>query len=196
LSRFVLDASVTLCWCFENQATEYTEAIFERLAGGEEASVPFIWPLEVANVLVTAERRKALKLAQVTGFLEELSAWPIQVDTLGVDRAFQHILNTARSYNLSTFDAAYLELAVRRGLPLATLDKDLKKSCPRGWRQDRWGKIGIQVNPLRAGLVNRAEDWPCSSVRDYSGSSSAPVSADRILAVDRILLPADERTRI
>ena len=129
MSRFILDASVTLCWCFENQATQYTEAIFERLAGGEEASVPFIWPLEVANVLLTAERRKALKLAQVTSFLEQLSAWPIQVDTLGVDRAFQQILNAARSHNLSTYDAAYLELAVREGLPLATLDKDLRRAA-------------------------------------------------------------------
>jgi len=129
LSRFILDASVTLCWCFENQATEYSEAIFERLARGEEVSVPFIWPLEVANVLVTAERRKALKLAQVTSFLEELSAWPIQVDTLGVDRAFQQILSTARYYNLSTYDAAYLELAVREGLPLATTDDDLRKAA-------------------------------------------------------------------
>jgi predicted nucleic acid-binding protein len=91
--------------------------------------VPFIWPLEVANVLLTAERRKALKLAQVTSFLEQLSAWPIQVDTLGVDRAFQQILNAARSHNLSTYDAAYLELAVREGLPLATLDKDLRRAA-------------------------------------------------------------------
>ena len=129
MSRFILDASVTLCWCFENQATHYSEAIFEMLAGGEEASVPFIWPLEVANVLLTAERRKALKLAQVTGFLEELSAWPIQVDTPGVGRAFQQILSTARQHNLSTYDAAYLELAIREGLPLATLDNDLRKAA-------------------------------------------------------------------
>jgi predicted nucleic acid-binding protein len=129
LSRFILDASVTLCWCFENQATDYTEAIFERLAGGEEVSVPFIWPVEVANVLVTAERRKVLKVAQVRGFVEELSAWPIQVDTLGVDRAFQQILGTAREHNLSAYDAAYLELAIREGLPLATLDEDLRRAA-------------------------------------------------------------------
>ena len=129
MSRFILDASVTLCWCFENQATDYTEAIFERLAGGEEVSVPFIWPVEVANVLVTAERRKALKVAQVTGFVEELSAWPIRVDTLGVDRAFQQILGTAREHNLSAYDAAYLELAIREGLPLATLDTELRNAA-------------------------------------------------------------------
>ena len=129
MNRFVLDASVTLCWCFENQGTDYTEAIFDRLAGGDEARVPFIWPVEVANVLVIAERRKALKVAKVTGFLEELSAWPIQVDTLGVDRAFQQILSTAREQNLTAYDAAYLELAIREGLPLATLDDHLRKAA-------------------------------------------------------------------
>lgn len=129
MSRFILDASVTLCWCFENQASDYTEAIFERLAGGDEANVPFIWPLEVANVLVISERRRTLTVAQVTGFLEELAAWPIQVDTLGVDRAFQQILTTARQRNLSTYDAAYVELAIREGLPLATLDDDLRKAA-------------------------------------------------------------------
>lgn len=129
MRRFVLDASVTLCWCFENQATKYPEAIFEMLAGGDEAVVPFIWPLEVANVLVTAERRKDLKPAQVTNFTEELSAWPIQVDTLGLDRAFQQILSAARIYRISAYDAAYLELAIREGLPLATLDNDLRKAA-------------------------------------------------------------------
>ncbi len=129
MSRFVLDASVTICWCFENQRTKYSEAIFAMLSSGEEASVPFIWPLEVANVLVTAERRKDLKPAHVTSFTEELSAWPIQVDALGVDRAFQQILSIARLYHLSAYDAAYLELAIREGLPLATLDNDLRKAA-------------------------------------------------------------------
>ncbi|MGA2075823.1 MAG: type II toxin-antitoxin system VapC family toxin [Terriglobia bacterium] len=129
MSHFVLDASVTLCWCFENQATKYTEAIFEMLAGGDEAVVPFIWPLEIANVLVTAERRKDLKAAQVTNFTEELTAWPIQVDTVGLDRAFQQILSAARFYRLSAYDAAYLELAIREGLPLATLDNDLRRAA-------------------------------------------------------------------
>ena len=129
MSSFVLDASVTLRWCFENQVTEYSEAIFEMLAAGEEAAVPFVWPLEVANVLVTAERKKALKPARVTTFIEELSAWPIQVDALGLDRVFQQILSTARTYRLSAYDAAYLELATREGLPLATLDNDLRRAA-------------------------------------------------------------------
>lgn len=129
MSRFVLDASVTLCWCFENQATAYTEDLLDRMAAGDEASVPFVWPLEIANALVRAERRKTLKVAQVTGFLSELSAWPIQVDTAGVGRTFQEILSVARLQNLSAYDAAYLELAIREGLPLATLDDELRKAA-------------------------------------------------------------------
>lgn len=129
MSRFVLDASVTLCWCFESQATDYSDAIFERMAAGDEASVPFVWPIEVVNALVRAERRKALKVAQVAGFLEELSAWPIQVDTVGVARAFHQILGSARELYLSAYDATYLELAIREGIPLATLDNGLRKAA-------------------------------------------------------------------
>ena len=129
MTRFVLDASVTLCWCFENQATDYSEAMFERLAAGDGVSVPFIWPLEVVNALVRAERKKSLKAAQVTGFLEELSAWPIHVDTHGVDRAFHEILSAARQQRLSAYDAAYLELAMREGLTLATQDAELKAAA-------------------------------------------------------------------
>jgi len=129
LSRFVLDASVALCWCFENQATDYSEAIFERMAAGGEASVPFVWPVEMVNALLRAERRKTVQVAQVAGFLEELSAWPIHVDTVGVGRAFDQILSVARQQNLSAYDAAYLELAIREGLPLATLDGDLRKAA-------------------------------------------------------------------
>ena len=127
MTRFVLDASVTLCWCFENQATRYTEDIFERMAA--EPSVPFIWPLEVANSLLSVERRKTLNVAQVTGFLEELSAWSIEVDTLGVGRAFHQVLSTARQHHLTAYDAAYLELAIREGLSLTTLDADLRRAA-------------------------------------------------------------------
>jgi len=129
LSRFVLDASVTLCWCFEDQVTAYSEALLDRMAAGDEASVPFVWPLELASALVRAERKKTLKVAQVTGFVDELSAWPIEVDTAGVDRTFQETLNLARLQNLSAYDAAYLELAIRKGLPLATLDEELRKAA-------------------------------------------------------------------
>lgn len=129
MSSFVLDASVTLCWCFENQSNRYTEAILERMAEGDEATVPFVWPLEVGNALLRSERKKTLETAQLNGFLEELTAWPITVDTVGVDRAFHQILAVARHQNLSTYDAPYLELAMRTGLPLATTDHELRSAA-------------------------------------------------------------------
>jgi predicted nucleic acid-binding protein len=131
LSRFVLDASVTLCWCLENQATSYTEGIFQMMAGGAEAYVPLIWPLEMANVLTLAERRKALTIAQTTSFLRELQQWPIHVDSAGLDRVVHQILAATRTHKLSAYDAAYLELALREALPLATLDKDLSAAAKR-----------------------------------------------------------------
>jgi predicted nucleic acid-binding protein len=85
--------------------------------------------LEVSNALLRAERRKALRTAQLNGFLEQLSAWPIQVDTVGVGRAFHQILGVARQQNLSAYDASYLELAIREGLPLVTADEKLRNAA-------------------------------------------------------------------
>jgi len=127
--------------CVENQATGYTEDIFERMAAGDEASVPFIWPLEVANSLLRAERRKALKVAQVAGFREELSAWSVEVDTFGVGRAFHQILSAARQHHLSAYDAAYLELAIREGLAPCHTGRRFEKGGSLGGRQDRRGKM-------------------------------------------------------
>jgi len=127
--------------CVENQATGYTEDIFERMAAGEEASVPFIWPLEVANSLLRAERRKALKVAQVAGFREELSAWSIEVDTFGVGRAFHQILSAFRQHHLSAYDAAYLELAIREGLAACHAGRRFEKGGSLDGRQDRRGKM-------------------------------------------------------
>ncbi|HEY6292556.1 MAG TPA: type II toxin-antitoxin system VapC family toxin [Terriglobia bacterium] len=129
MTCFVLDASVALCWCFENQATPYTEAIFQMMADGSEARVPFIWPLEMANALALGERRKALTVAQTTTFLRELQQGPIEVDSAGLGRAFHQILAAARTHKLSAYNAAYLELALREGLPIATLDKDLRTAA-------------------------------------------------------------------
>ena len=129
MNRFVLDAFVTLCWCFEDQATSFTEAILDLLAEGKQAIVPFIWPFEISNALLSGERRKLVSTAQVTGIVEELKSWTIEVDRHGVDRAFREILSVARAFRLTTYEAAYLELAMREALPLATLDKDLSKAA-------------------------------------------------------------------
>ncbi|HME36734.1 MAG TPA: type II toxin-antitoxin system VapC family toxin [Candidatus Sulfotelmatobacter sp.] len=127
--RLVLDASVALAWCFSDESTPYTEGVLDLLAAGVEATTPAIWPLEVANALLVAERRKRITTAQVTSVLQRIASLPISVDPIPVDRAFGQILAAARDEKLTAYDAAYLELAMREGLPLATLDDQLKQSA-------------------------------------------------------------------
>lgn len=128
-SRLVLDASMTLAWCFSDESTAYTEAVLDLLAAGAEATTPAIWPFEVVNGLLMAERRKRITTAQVTSVLQRIATLPITVDSTRVDRAFGPILAAAREQKLTAYDAAYLELAMREGLPLATLGVQLKQAA-------------------------------------------------------------------
>jgi len=125
--RFVLDASVAVAWCFEDEATKFTESVLDLLSAGAEALVPSIWPVEVANALLIAERRNRIALAQVTAILQKIAGLPIAITPIDPARAFDHILPVARQQSLSGYDAAYLELALRQGLPLATLDEHLRR---------------------------------------------------------------------
>ncbi|MGD0075395.1 MAG: type II toxin-antitoxin system VapC family toxin [Candidatus Binataceae bacterium] len=129
MSRLVLDASVTLCWLFEDQATAFTDGVLDRIAGGGEALTSVIWPLEVANALVVAERRKLIKPAQSGAFAEALRQLPIRVEPVGAERAFCEVLEAARRYRLSAYDASYLDLAMRETLPLATVDGQLRNAA-------------------------------------------------------------------
>ncbi len=130
MSRFVLDTSVTVAWVFEDETAPYTESVLEMLSTGE-AVVPAVWPLEVANALLSAERRRRLTRAKAAKFLAALQDLPITVDANGPLRAFSEILSLARERGLSAYDACYLDLAIRTGLPLATLDKNLRKGAQR-----------------------------------------------------------------
>jgi predicted nucleic acid-binding protein len=129
---FVLDASLAVAWCFEDETTTYTEAVFDKLTGGAEARVPPLWPYEVANSLAVAERRRRTTPAKVAAFLGRLLKLPISLDPTAnsqIGRAFDQVLGLARQYSLSVYDAAYLELATRLGLPLASLDRGLRKAA-------------------------------------------------------------------
>ena len=128
-SRFVLDASVTLAWCFPDESTAYTEGVLDLLAGGAESTTPALWPFEVANALLMAERRKRITTAQVTSVLQRIASLPISIDPIRVDRAFGQILSSARDERLTAYDAAYLELAMRESLPLTTLDDQLRQAA-------------------------------------------------------------------
>jgi len=131
LSRFIVDASVALCWYFEDQKTAYTEAVFDCLARGDEALVPALWPLEVVNSLVVAVRQKTISAAQLETFVRDLKDLPVEVDTQGIERVYSSIVRLSQQHQLSSYDAAYLDLAVVEGLPLATLDKNMRAAAKR-----------------------------------------------------------------
>jgi Predicted nucleic acid-binding protein, contains PIN domain len=118
----VLDASVTMTWCFEDKASDATEALLDRVAT-EHAVVPGLWRLEVANVLLGAERRKRISESQGRRFVELLVQLPIRVDD--TPTAMGEIVAMARRHGLTAYDAEYLMSAERLGLPLATLDRRL-----------------------------------------------------------------------
>jgi predicted nucleic acid-binding protein len=124
--NFVLDCSIAMAWCFEDEATEFTDSVLEGLAQGS-AKVPSIWPLEIANVLAISERRGRTNQAKITQFLRLLGSLPITVDAKTGEKAFTDVLTLARTHKLTSYDAAYLELALREGLALATLDEELKR---------------------------------------------------------------------
>ena len=130
MTDLVLDASVALSWCFKNEATEASDRALERLAD-EAASVPAIWHLEVSNVLALSERRQRITPAGSTEFIAMLETLTIVVDDETPSRAFGRVLDLARGERLTAYDAAYLELAMRLGVPLASKDGDLCDAAKR-----------------------------------------------------------------
>jgi len=122
---FVLDCSVTMAWCFVDEATPSTDGVRDRLAE-VRAVVPTIWPLEVANAAIVGERRQRLDEARSFRIFSLLDSLPIVVDDGPIGRAFGEIPHLCRAHNLPAYDAAYLELAMRLGLPLACLDNKPK----------------------------------------------------------------------
>src|SRR3954471_6463422 len=105
--RLILDTSLTLAWYFADEANPYADAVAQSLAWGE-AMVPSLWPLEVANALVTGERRKRSTEAQASTFLARLGTLPIVIDDETDARAWTDTLSLARAHNLSAYGAAYL----------------------------------------------------------------------------------------
>jgi len=125
---YVLDCSLTMAWFFEDEATPATDAIFAALPDSE-VHVPTLWPMEIANVLTLAERKRRTTDARIGQFVERLLKQPIQIDHESPERSFTHLMPLAKVRGLTIYDAAYLELAVRKGLPLGTLDRTLLKAA-------------------------------------------------------------------
>jgi predicted nucleic acid-binding protein len=129
VSRFVLDASVVLAWCFpdENSAVaEHVAALFKK---GDTGVVPSFWPHEVLNALLVGERRNRISIELVRSFLADLAALPIVLEQFPAKIVFDRIQRLSREHVLTAYDAAYLDLALDSGLPLATLDEDLVRAC-------------------------------------------------------------------
>lgn len=137
MSVFVLDCSVTVSWLFADEASAPTDALLHRLREAN-ALVPGVWHLEIGNVLAQAEQRRRITAAQVAGCLDLLRRLPIEVDVETNRRALREVLSLARTQTLATYDAAYLELAMRRGIPLATRDKALVRAG---------GRVGVTTVP-------------------------------------------------
>jgi len=123
-----MDCSVTMGWCFEDEGDDSSEAILDVL-GPWEAVVPSIWSFEVANTLLVGERRKRISKLDSSNFLSFLAVLPVTIDDSSTGRALGPILALAREYGLSAYDAAYLELAMRESLPLATRDRVLERTA-------------------------------------------------------------------
>ena len=130
IDSFVVDNSVVMSWCFEDESNTYTDQILDKLAKSS-AIVPSIFPLEVANVLLVAERRKRIGEANSARFIELINELPIMVVPEPSGRIMSEIIALAREHQLSSYDASYLDLAMRKGIPIATLDKNLLAAAKR-----------------------------------------------------------------
>ena len=126
--EFVLDGSLALAWYFKDEATPYADAVAASFPDSR-AAVPVIWPLEIANAVLMGERRQRSTEAQAAKWFGYLGSLPIIVDEKTNDQAWRDVLRLARAHRLSAYDSAYLELALRRGLTLATLDNKLKAAA-------------------------------------------------------------------
>jgi predicted nucleic acid-binding protein len=129
-ASFVVDCSIAMAWLFHDEATPKTSALLNRLAT-ETALVPTWWFVEITNVLTMAERKGRITARQSDAFIADLSKLGIERDNQAPDRAFTHLLALCRTHRLTSYDAIYLDLAIRRSLPLATLDADLRKAAKK-----------------------------------------------------------------
>jgi predicted nucleic acid-binding protein len=140
IAEFVLDGSLTMSWCFEDEASPETDEIQDWLTGDSRAYVPTLWHLEIANVLWACERRKRIMEADSVRFLALLAALNITTDHQTELHAGQATLGLARLHGLSVYDSSYLELGMRLGLPLASKDQALRKVAQT---------VGLSVLPVR-----------------------------------------------
>ena len=131
MSRFVIDASVVLTWCFPDENAAMAQHVAGMFKRGGTAVAPSFWPHEVLNALLVGEKRKRISEKLVRSFLDDLAVLPIILDQFPAGVVFGRVQRLSREHGLTAYDAAYLDLALDSGLPLATLDEDLIRACKR-----------------------------------------------------------------
>lgn len=127
--NFILDSSLTMAFVLADEATIETDKILDNLGQGGKAFAPALWRWEVGNVLLMAERRKRITAAESQHHLQLLQSLPVDLDENAWWEAWDATPRLARKHHLTLYDAAYLELAVRRGLPVGSLDTELRKAA-------------------------------------------------------------------
>jgi predicted nucleic acid-binding protein len=123
LTGIVVDASVTLSWCFPDEQTPVSIAVLDRLKAGDIALVPGFWAVEVLNSLLVGERRGRIDLVQTHAFLQNIQALQPKFDQASMEQVIGPVQNLCREHRLTPYDALYVELALRTQSPLATLDQ-------------------------------------------------------------------------
>jgi predicted nucleic acid-binding protein len=129
VTRFVLDASTVLTWCFPDEKAQKAQEISERIAGGDTVIVPAFWLHEVLNALLVGERRNRLTSELTQAFTADLNRLPVDIDVATREIVFNTTQALCRKHGLTAYDAAYLEIAIRGGYPLATADEDLRRAA-------------------------------------------------------------------
>jgi len=124
LTNVVVDASTALAWCFPDESSDYADGVLIALEG-RTILVPALWNLEIANAILAGERNNRLRQPEIRRFAALLEGLSLVQDQQSVGERLSNVLPLARKYGLSAYDAAYLELSIRRCAPLATLDGKL-----------------------------------------------------------------------
>ena len=129
MTRFVLDASIVLTWCFPDEEAQKAEEISERIALGDKPAVSSFWRHEVLNALLMGEKRKRLTSELTQTFIQDLERLRVEVDAPESVTVFQVTQGLCRKHGLTAYDAAYLELAMRNRIALATADAALERAA-------------------------------------------------------------------
>jgi predicted nucleic acid-binding protein len=129
VTLFVLDASIVLTWCFPDEEAQKAEKISERIALGDKPAVPAFWRHEVLNALLMGEKRKRLTSELVQAFIGDLERLQAEIDTPEASAVFHATQDLCRKHGLTAYDAAYLELAVRHRIAIATADGALERAA-------------------------------------------------------------------